>query len=134
MAEFGHTAISGAGFHMDTWGAGPFVIKVGEKSFRFEDSDRFGPSILTKKDKISKTQPGEKSSFWDAYHAWRRQGRKVEQDGLTCIFTPLRPTIHYYNEKRLIVRTDEGDEGGEEIFRPIENAPAPPATPNRKDG
>lgn len=87
MTEFGHNYVSGPGFHIDSWGRGPFIIHHEGKVYRFEDSDRFGPALL-KKDGELKTHPypAERSPFWRAFDAWRRQGRRVEADGETCVF------------------------------------------------
>lgn len=109
--EFGHTGVIGPGFCFDTWGAGPFVMLVGAKQYRFEDSDRFGPLLLRKDGTTAKNQPGEKSPFWNAHHAWRRQGMRLEEDGITCIFDKPKPTIwRRVGKMRLIV--EDGDEGG----------------------
>lgn len=85
MAEFGHIGTIGGGFCIDTWGAGPFLLTVAGKTHRFEDSDRFGPVPLTKQDQPSDRFWGERHPFWRAYEAWRRQGRRVSDDGMICI-------------------------------------------------
>jgi len=83
--EFGHTAISAAGVHIDSWGAGPFKITVGQEAFEFEDSDRFGP-VHCENGEPSGYQFVEKSQFWAAWGAWKSQGRRVAADGITCIW------------------------------------------------
>lgn len=89
MSEFGHTHFTGADFHMDSWGEGPFKIEmaVGGKSFLFEDSDRFGPVPISKNGEVR--HPGyfgENSQFWYAWGKWKDQGRRVTDDGL-CIWS-----------------------------------------------
>lgn len=89
--DFGHEYVSGPGFHVDKWGAGPFIIEVDGRSFSFEDSDRFGPYPLKKNGDISDAFWGQRSPFWRSYSAWRKQGRRVK-DG-KCIWSPGRPTL-----------------------------------------
>jgi hypothetical protein len=110
-SEFGHFAYIGNGFCLDSWGAGPFVLHVGTKAWRFEDSDRFGPLIITKRGAEASVQPGERSPFWQAHMAWRKQGRRLAEDGITCIYDPLKPTLYRkVGRKNIIVQ--HGDEGG----------------------
>lgn len=94
MSEFGHFGkiMPGVGC-IDAWGAGPFVIEAAGKSWRFEDSDRFGPYIINRRGDITNSQPGPRSPFWHAHRAWREQGRKVADDGVTCVYEPLPPLI-----------------------------------------
>ena len=114
MAEFGHFGMIGGGVCLDFWGAGPFVIESGGRSYRFEDSDRFGPLIILKNGNPAVNQPGKRSSFWDAHWAWRNQGRRTENDGVTCIHDPLKPTLYLkVGRKNIIV--EGGDERGEFI-------------------
>lgn len=112
MTEFGHITIKIGNTHIDSWGAGPFVIVVGDKSFRFEDSDRFGPSTVTKSGNICATQPGERSPFWRAHMAWRKQGRRLEPDGVTCIYEALRPTKVKLLRNGDAVVVEHGDDDG----------------------
>lgn len=91
MAEFGHRYACGNDVCIDSWSAGPFVIVASGRSFRFEDSARFGPHLVNKDGSIKRNPwPNERSPFWQAYHAWRHQKRRVADDGLTCIYDPLR--------------------------------------------
>lgn len=83
--QFGHATISAAGVHIDSWGAGPFKITVGDETFEFEDSDRFGP-VHCEDGEPSGYQFIEKSPFWPAWEAWKSQGRRVAADGVTCIW------------------------------------------------
>ena len=46
MSDFGHEVICGRGLHIDIWGDGPFTITAAGKTYRFEDSDRFGPALV----------------------------------------------------------------------------------------
>jgi hypothetical protein len=83
--EFGHSFANIAGAHIDTWFAGPFVIKdVFGKRYRFEDSDRFGPVVISKRGEALARQPGQHSPFWHAWEFWKKQGRGV--DGERCIY------------------------------------------------
>lgn len=84
---FGHDAINSGGFHVDTWGAGPFVIRIASREYLFEDSDRFGPWLIKKNGDLRKKPiPHERSPFWTAYQLWRDQGRRVADDGQTCLW------------------------------------------------
>lgn len=118
MGEFGHHGIKIAGLgYIDSWGSGPFVITAGDKSFRFEDSDRFGPSLIKKNGDISQNPfPPQNSPFWKAHRLWRRQGRRTAPDGVTCIYDDIKPkpTIYRRLGKELIV-IEHGDEDGEMI-------------------
>lgn len=111
MGEFGHFGIIGGGVCLDSWGAGPFVIEAGGRFWRFEDSDRFGPSIILKNGNPAAQQPGERSPFWIAHWAWMKQGRRVEDDGMTCIHDPLKPTL-YRKVGRMNIIVENGDERG----------------------
>jgi hypothetical protein len=101
MTEFGHNAISGPGFHADSWGAGPFVIHAEGKSFRFGDSDRFGPYLADRHgDPLRNEYPPTRSPFWRAHRIWVRQGRCLAEDRIS---------------KRSAVVVDGGDEDGKTI-------------------
>ena len=86
MTEFGHTAVNGPGFHLDAWGAGPFLLTVAGKTHRFTDSDRFGPLAEDRDGNPLARQWGERHPFCAAHMAWVRQGRRVGPDGQTCIW------------------------------------------------
>lgn len=116
MSDFGHEARRGKGGFMDSWGAGPFVIMAGGKSFRFEDSDQFGPVLLSKRDEVLDRQPGQRSPFWKAHRLWARDGRRVEEDDVTCIVTEPRPTYVRHIRGRQYAVTEFGDEDGETII------------------
>lgn len=110
VSEFGHHGIIGAGFCIDCWGAGPFIIEVDGKEYRFEDSDRFGPSLLNKDDSIKARQPGERNPFWMAHLAWVRQGRRLDADGVHCVWVPLKPTkFERVGQKNIIVEHGDAD-------------------------
>ena len=116
--EFGHIASSAGGFHIDQWGVGPFVITVEGRSWRFEDSDRFGPMLVKRNgEPKSNPYPPERSLFWWAHKLWLEQGRRVADDGTTCVldYRPKRPTKFRWvtdrsGRHREIV--EEGDDGG----------------------
>ena len=115
--EFGHIAVTASGCRLDTWGTGPFIIYVGEKSFRFEDSARFGPYLIAKDGRVLEGQPAENSPFWAAHLAWGRQGRQLEPDGVTCIYRPLKPTRYRPLPTRELIVVEEGDpDGGAEVL------------------
>lgn len=87
MSEFGHFAARGKGVFLDSWGGGPFVIYARGRRYRFEDSDRFGPYLVRKSGEIRHNPyPPEKSPFWRAHRLWVKQGRRVAEDGITCIW------------------------------------------------
>ena len=99
MAEFGHKGFIGNGFCIDSWGAGPFVIEAGGKTWRFEDSARFGPLLIDRSGMpLKNPYPPEKSPFWRAHFLWVRQGRNVE-DGL-CIWREPKPEAAWRQEWR----------------------------------
>lgn len=111
MSEFGHFASGGGGTYFDAWGAGPFSIEVNDKSYLFEDSDRFGPALLNQNGELKKNPyPGQRSPFWRGHFAWVKQGRRLEDDGKTCIWSPLKP--NYYRiigRQRFVVEYGDAD-------------------------
>lgn len=115
MTEFGHISSRVWGAIIDVWGVGPFIIVVDEKSYTFEDSDRFGPALLKKNGTIrNNPYPPEKSPFWRAHFLWRRQGRKLETDGKTCIWVEPKPTLCRI-EGRQLITVEEGEPDGLDI-------------------
>lgn len=120
MAEFGHIAAIGPGFCIDSWGAGPFFITDEKgKQWRFEDSDRFGPSLIDKKgDPLKNPWPGPRSPFWRAHRIWVRQGRRLE-DGKKCIWDEPKPQIVRMLSKRVAVVVEPGGEDGKVISLPV---------------
>lgn len=119
MSEFGHIAMRGKSWRADAWGTGPFII-VDEKgnSHRFEDSDRFGPFIITRRGEIKATQPGERNPFWRAHRIWVRQGRTLAEDGMSCIWNEPMPSRVYMIGKRTAMVIEDGDEDGRCIVEP----------------
>ena len=114
MVEFGHNFARFDGVCIDGWGSGPFLISVGGKAYRFEDSDRFGPFVMNKDNSISTRQPGGRSPFWKAHRVWKRQGRRTEDDGITCVLDPLKPTKYrVVHGVKIIV--EGGDEDGGDV-------------------
>lgn len=88
MSEFGHFHATGAGIHIDMWGAGPFVLEFMGHVYRFEDSDRFGPVRLKKNGEPAEISVfSSQSGFWYAWDKWVEQGRRVAKDGSTCIWS-----------------------------------------------
>ena len=117
MSEFGHTGVIVAGFGcLDSWGAGPFVLSVEDKSFRFEDSDRFGPLFLKKDgDPREKQCLPEHSPFWRAHRIWVRQGRRTADDGVTCLWDEVEPNLFRRIGPRSAVLVKGGDPDGKYI-------------------
>lgn len=88
MSEYGHFHATGVGVHIDIWGDGPLVIEHLAKVLRFEDSDRFGPLRLRKNGEPADNPFfAERSPFWYAWGKWVDQGRRVDDDGTTCIWS-----------------------------------------------
>ena len=87
MSDYGHFhAMNGNGCFIDAWGAGPFIMRVAGKEFRFEDSDQFGPWPLRKDDDPMSRPFGRRSPFWPAWKLWKEQGRKVGPDSMTAVW------------------------------------------------
>ena len=115
MSEFGHVTYRGNGFIGDSWGVGPFVISVAGKSYRFEDSDRFGPALLKKNGELRENPyPAERSPFWRAHRIWVRQGRRVE-DEINCIWDEPKRTLIRLIGNKVAVVVENGEEDGEVI-------------------
>ena len=109
--DFGHFSAIVDGCCIDAWGAGPFVIAAAGKTWRFEDSDQFGPQTLTKTDETARLPP-ERSPFWRAHRIWVRQGRRVADDGLTCVWDEPQPSKVRMIGKRTALMIECGDEDG----------------------
>ncbi len=113
MSEFGHIAHIGGGMCIDAWGVGPFLISSAGKSFRFEDSDRFGPNLIKKNgDPLANPFPPKRSPFWRAHRIWVRQGRRVEADGVSCIWDEPTPSKYVRIGKRAIYLVESGEDDG----------------------
>lgn len=110
MREYGHNAVVGDGFCLDGWGAGPFKLVNGKQVWHFEDSDRFGPLVVTATGHEAE-QPPEKSPFWRLYQWWRSQGRQLAPDGETCVWRVAKPTI-FRRVGRMKLIVEHGEEGG----------------------
>lgn len=126
--EFGHHGYRGDGFVMDGWGSGPFVIQVGGKSFRFGDSDRFGPYLCDKHGTPLKNEyPPERSPFWRAHRIWKKQGRRLAKDGGACIWDEVAPNKYMKIGKRARYLVESGDDDGIWIEVPFDPTlmPAP---------
>lgn len=83
MSEFGHfgciVPFNGGGICIDAWGAGPFEIGDGRRSWRFEFSDRFGPLLVDEDGEPLDDQPvSESDPFWAPFSAWLRQHREAQ--------------------------------------------------------
>lgn len=98
-AEFGHVSSRSAGFFLDQWGVGPYVIMTSGGRFVFEDSARFGPCLLDGKtlDPTGKMIPQD-SAFWPAWTKWRDEGRQTaggkvigkgghKTEAMYCVYT-----------------------------------------------
>jgi hypothetical protein len=123
MPEFGHFGVihnaqSNIGrCCVDTWGAGPFHITVGKRTFIFTDCDRFGPLLEDKRGVVLDDQPMERHAFWKGYTPWRKQGRRLAEDGKTCVWDAPKPTlarrIKVEGKRGLqLLIVEPGDEGG----------------------
>lgn len=117
--EYGHNHSHGSlngELFTDVWGSGPFVITAADdRSYRFEDSERFGPALLKQNDELKADPwPPEKSPFWLAHRLWRKQGRRVADDGKTCfVDLTLRPTVlRRMSGKHHLVVTAGDEDGG----------------------
>ena len=96
--NFGHKTLRGEfeghTLFIDSWGSGPFLINAGGKPYRFEDSDQFGPSLITPRGDIAANPwPAERSPFWRAHRIWRLQGRRVLEDGISCVWDEPKPQV-----------------------------------------
>lgn len=91
MENFGHIAHSFGSTFIDTWGAGPYTLRVGKRRYYFTDSDMFGPLLESKAGRVLDVQPiSEEHPFWAAYHMWRRGGRSGKKTGrwIVCRWRP----------------------------------------------
>lgn len=103
--EYGHEPAAGAGIFIDSWGAGPYLLRFAGKSYRFEDSARFGPVPIGLDAEPTDTMFEPNSPFWRAWERWRDEGRKTVRgrrgrNGITwlhCQFSDMRkpPEVTY---------------------------------------
>lgn len=112
MSEIGHIGRIGGGVCIDAWGSGPFFIKAGGKSFRFGDSDRFGPYLATKHGDPTNAYLSERSPFWRAHRIWVRQGRRLEDDGKTCVWDEPKPSKVRRLSRSSVYQIEAGEEDG----------------------
>lgn len=87
---------------IDAWGTGPFMFRIDGRRVFFEDSARFGPAVLRKRDmNPSDNQPGEKYRFWDAYGMWRKAGRPLRGTGKIkiAVWKEPQPGRYWIDEK-----------------------------------
>jgi hypothetical protein len=77
----GHDATSIGSTHIDTFGFGPMMIREGKRTWFFEFSEMFGPSVLRRDGRhfeIADKQPiSERDPFWQPFQRWMEGGRKV---------------------------------------------------------
>lgn len=113
VTEFGHHALINTNLCLDAWGTGPFVIVAGDgKSYRFEDSDRFGPSLIKKNgEPLANPWPSEGCAFWRAHRIWKRQWRRTE-DGINCIWDEPKPSTARHIGGRTYMQVEAGEEDG----------------------
>lgn len=125
--EFGHNATIILGVAcFDAWGSGPFIIEAEGKTFRFGDSDRFGPYLCDRLgDPVATPYPPERSPFWRAHRIWKRQGRKVAADGVTCLWAEPKPDKGFRIGRRSFFLVEDGEEDGEFIEVPRPATPPP---------
>jgi hypothetical protein len=123
VAEFGHSSCTVKGpsyaIYMDSWGDGPFVIEAGGKTFRFEDSDRFGPQLLTAKNEVrARPFPAMRSPFWRAHRIWVRQGRRTEEqdDHFRCLWDEPRPDVVRHMAGRYYMIVEHGEPDGKTVY------------------
>ena len=121
--EFGHEWRNGGGLFIDTWGAGPFRIVMGAREAHFEDSDRFGPLLVSKRGVVLERQPGERSWFWDPYHMWLKGGRRLNGD--LCVWDEPRKGTYYRLGGLTFGLTEPDLPGGRyvEVPAPTDEAP-----------
>lgn len=116
MSEFGYMSKIIGGAVIDTWGDNQFVLRIRGKAIRFSDSNMFGPLFEKRDGKPLENQTVPKV-FWNAYTLWRDQGRRIAEDGITCVLDqppPPRPTyIRKVGRKWFVVQN--GDAGGPHI-------------------
>lgn len=74
--------------HISVGGPQRVITDARGKRWDFEDHPRFGPQVTNRRGDILTKQPGERSAFWDAWGAWKNQGKNVAADGLTCVWAP----------------------------------------------
>lgn len=112
MGEFGHAFLRGKRLCIDSWGSGPFVICIGEKAWRFEDSEQFGPALIKRNGELcSNPYPADRSPFWRAHFLWARQGRKTGLDGVSCMWAEPKPTLIRI-VGRMITTVEKGEPDG----------------------
>ncbi len=76
--NFGHQGVGGNGSFLDIWGDGPMLMRWRGKEWRFEFSEMFGPSLLTKNGEVAVRQPlDERHPFWAPFNRWNKAGRKT---------------------------------------------------------
>ena len=74
------------GVHISFGGPDRIITDSAGRTRRFEDHPHLGPIVLNQRGDEHRAQPGSRSAFWPAWQAWMDQGKRLEADGLTCIW------------------------------------------------
>ncbi len=85
--EFGHFAVGGPCTRIDWWGAGRFIIEVGGKEFRFEDSDRGGEAAKWRVGAVSDTETSDYLKY---------RGKCKEMSEQLCATDPTLTLVRGY--------------------------------------
>jgi len=80
-----------------------YKIRADGKEYIFDFSERFGPSVQRRDGRGEiKNQPGPGAEFWLAVTLWRRQGKRIGDDGF-CVWDELPKEIAYQIGPRTLV-------------------------------
>jgi hypothetical protein len=80
--------------HISWGGQDRRITDEAGKSWLFEDHPRFGPIVLNRRGEPASTQPGSRSPFWTAWQWWNQGGKKLNADGITCVWEkPAEPEL-----------------------------------------
>lgn len=96
-----------------SYGGPDRLITDGEgKAWKFKDHPVFGPIVLNKHGDPAADQPGSRSTFWPAWACWKDQGKRLEEDGITCVWDAPQPHVVEHlggNHYRHVSGDPEGD-------------------------
>lgn len=101
------TCVRIAGGTLNMGGPDRRIEDAAGKVWIFEDHPRFGPVVLNSRGNPTAQQPGGRSAFWPAWQAWKDQGKRLQIDGLTCLWEapPAPELVHLGGRNYALARS-----------------------------
>lgn len=103
--------------HISVGGPDRKITDAQGKTWVFEDHPKFGPIVLKRAGGDPKPcQPGERSPFWQAWNAWKDQGKRLAGDA--CVWDAIAPCIvEHLGGRHFLVISGDPEAGGGIVTR-----------------